>query len=96
MNEGIEMSYWSKDRLEAMVKIQHKKIRNRSIAIGLLVPELFIAITATILAFLACDILWIIIFTLLLAFSIYVLIKQIQFLKEDLSWEPRDPKDCPK
>ncbi len=87
------MSYWSNNRLEAMRKIQNKKIRNRRIAIGLLIPELLAAITATVFAILAIDILWIVIFTFISVFSVYVLIKQIQFLKEDLSWEPRDPKD---
>lgn len=85
------MSYWSENRLEAMRKIQNKKIRNRSIAIGLLIPELLIAITATIIAFLSNDMLWIIVFTLFSVFSLYVLVKQIQFLKEDLSWKPREP-----
>ncbi|MED9872820.1 MAG: hypothetical protein U0K14_02745 [Eggerthellaceae bacterium] len=87
------MSYWPEDRLEAMRKIQNKKIRNRRIAIGLLIPELLAAITATIFAVLANDMLWIVIFALFSAFSVYVLIKQIQFLKEDLSWKPRDPRD---
>ena len=91
MNEGIKMSYWSNNRLEAMRKIQNKKIRNRSIAIGLLIPELLIAITATIIAILSNDMLWIIVFTLFSVFSLYVLVKQIQFLKEDLSWKPREP-----
>lgn len=85
------MSYWSENRLEAMRKIQNKKIRNRSIAIGLLIPELLIAITATIIAILSSDMLWIIVFTLFSVFSLYVLVKQIQFLKEDLSWKPREP-----
>lgn len=85
------MSYWSENRLEAMRKIQNKKIRNRSIAIGLLIPELLIAITATIIAILSNDMLWIIVFTLFSIFSLYVLVKQIQFLKEDLSWKPREP-----
>lgn len=85
------MSYWSNNRLEAMRKIQNKKIRNRSIAIGLLIPELLIAITATIIAILSNDMLWIIVFTLFSVFSLYVLVKQIQFLKEDLSWKPREP-----
>lgn len=85
------MSYWSENRLEAMRKIQNKKIRNRSIAIGLLIPELLIAITATIIAILSNDMLWIIVFTLFSVFSLYVLVKQIQFLKEDLSWKPREP-----
>lgn len=85
------MSYWSENRLEAMRKIQNKKIRNRSIAIGLLIPELLIAITVTIIAILSNDMLWIIVFTLFSVFSLYVLVKQIQFLKEDLSWKPRDP-----
>ena len=85
------MSYWSENRLEAMRKIQNKKIRNRSIAIGLLIPELLIAITATIIAILSNDMLWIIVFTLFSVFSLYILVKQIQFLKEDLSWKPREP-----
>ena len=85
------MSYWSNNRLEAMRKIQNKKIRNRSIAIGLLIPELLIAITATIIAILSNDMPWIIVFTLFSVFSLYVLVKQIQFLKEDLSWKPREP-----
>lgn len=87
------MSYWSENRLEAMRKIQNKKIRNRSIAIGLLIPELLIAITATIIAILSNDMLWIIVFTLFSVFSLYVLVKQIQFLKEDISWKPREPRD---
>lgn len=85
------MSYWSENRLEAMRKIQNKKIRNRSIAIGLLIPELLIAITTTIIAILSNDMLWIIVFTLFSVFSLYILVKQIQFLKEDLSWKPREP-----
>ena len=85
------MSYWSENRLEAMRKIQNKKIRNRSIAIGLLIPELLIAITATIIAILSNDMLWIIVFTLFSVFSLYILVKHIQFLKEDLSWKPREP-----
>lgn len=87
------MSYWSEDRLEAMRKIQNKKIRNRRIAIGLLIPELIVAIAATIFAVLANDALRIVIFALFSVFSVYVLIKQVRFLKEDLSWKPRDPKD---
>jgi hypothetical protein len=87
------MGYWSEDRLKAMKKIQKRKIRNRKIAIGLLIPELLLSLTATIIAILSNELLWIVVFALFFILGVYVLIKQIQFLRDDLSWKPRDPQD---
>lgn len=85
------MSYWSNDRLETMKKIQKKKIRNRSIAIGLLIPEILVAFIATVFAILATEVFWTVVFAFFFIFSVYILIKQIQFLHEDLKWRPREP-----
>jgi hypothetical protein len=86
------MSYWSKEDIEEMAKRNQKTIRHRKIAIGLLVVALLTALALVIISFCANEPLWASVFVLFVAVSIYCGIKQVQFLREDLSWKPRDPR----
>lgn len=87
------MKYWSDEDITEMNKRNNKMILHRKIAIGLAIPILLISFLLTVIAIFANEPLWITIFACFTAFTIYFIVKQVHFLKEDTNWKPRDPRD---